>query len=102
MYWPKVEKEKLIFSDFEVTLNKEVVILKNGIIERELLIRTKDDKEVTVTQLHAVSWPDYKAPEKEGYIMIEILMNYVDKFKAKHSNINLDGDCSSPILVHCR
>ena len=100
--------EKFKYSDFEIVLSKEDIILDNSLIQREIIYKDYTNignikylkdiigyEDDTITQIQATCWPDYLVPEEEiGYKMMDILIMFVEQFREKHPD--------SPIIVHCR
>lgn len=96
MYWPKDTGSPIIFEKFRVVLESQVFILDDAVMQRNIIvIDEENNKEFTVTQLHATRWPDHSVPEEEiGFKMVDLLLTYIDDFKTCYSK--------APILIHCR
>jgi protein tyrosine phosphatase len=95
-YWPKDQESPLVFAKFKVHFESEDYILDNAVIQRNFIIFDEgNNTKANITQLHVVCWPDHSAPTEElGFKMIELLLSYVDDYRASYVD--------SPIVVHCR
>lgn len=95
-YWPSNEDRPFIVGRFTISLSTEVVILDKAVIQRNIIIEdTVENIRHSVTQLHAICWPDHSAPQEEvGFKMIEIIISYVLGYRNENRE--------SPVVVHCR
>ena len=90
-YWPKSVGETLMHEDIVITLDSEVIILTNSIIQRNLTVKYNEE-ERKIQQLQVICWPDHSIPEEEiGFKMTELIYSYIDEFSI-----------SGPTVVHCR
>lgn len=98
-YWPSKVNEITSFGEgeVEILLVKESILLDNGIIRRDINIKTKKDDQFIshdVVHLQVVCWPDHSVPDKDlGFKAIEMLCSAVDSIK--------DAKNFTHVLTHC-
>jgi len=95
-YWPTDIGVVLNFPFVSVTLiNVYRSDQSSNIDIRVLSLKTSEDKERIVVQLHFLGWPDFGVPEdSEG---IRQLVNLTNFYRNYGKSLGLDG----PIIVHC-
>jgi protein tyrosine phosphatase len=95
-YWPDKVDKPILFEKFKIELQNEEIIVEDSVIQRCFILHDEENEiKYSIAQLHAISWSDHSAPEKEiGFKMIELLLTYVDDYRTSYND--------SPIIVHCR
>lgn len=95
MYWPEVISSSLTYNNLKITLQDEIVLLDNCIIERTFAIFDGEENLLcSISQLQVISWHDHSIPDNaKGFDTIEIILNFIDDYKSKFPR--------SPVVVHC-
>jgi len=95
-YWPSDIGEVFTFPFVSVTLINVYRSDQSADIDiRVFSLKTSEENERIVVQLHFLGWPDFGVPEdSEG---IRQLVNLTNFYRKYGKSLNLDG----PIVVHC-
>jgi len=94
-YWPAAIGETFTFPCITVTLVNVYRSNCSDIDIRVLSLKTADEKERIVVQLHFLGWPDFGVPEDSKGI--RQLINITNFYRNYGKSMGLDG----PIVVHC-
>jgi len=95
-YWPTEIGEVLTYPLVTVTLiNVYQSDQSENIDIRVLSLKSSEEKERIVVQLHFLGWPDFGVPEESTGI--RQLVNLTNFYRKYGKSLGLDG----PIVVHC-
>lgn len=110
-YWPVEVGESVQFyendEEYSITLIQSESLMKNLIRRKLTLSSNSDENQIReIIQLNYISWPDHGAPEKNDYLIIRKLHEYITEYHRKPQTCvspqsQTSKNQNSKIIFHC-